>query len=133
MPFGTAKWTAQEQLTLCGQCHRHPSRSTPGVIRADNPALARFQPVGLSQSKCYAHSDGALSCVTCHDPHRQAATVHAVYEAACRNCHDASARAQSCSIAPSGGCIDCHMPKVDTGQRVLFTDHWIRVRSKGAR
>jgi hypothetical protein len=130
MPFGANNWTAQAQLALCGQCHRHPSRALPGIIRADNPFLARFQPVGLSQSKCYAQSNGSLSCVTCHDPHRRASPDRTSYEVACLSCHGESARARLCSISPRSGCIDCHMPKVDSGQRVFYTDHWIRVRSE---
>jgi formate-dependent nitrite reductase cytochrome c552 subunit len=127
MPFGSGEWTADSQLSLCGQCHRHPSRAVPGVIRPENTALARFQPVGISQSKCYTKSAGAFSCVTCHDPHARASSDHADYEAACLRCHE-SPRDTACPVSPRGGCIDCHMPKVDAGQRVLFTDHWIRVR-----
>ena len=54
------------------------------TIRADNPRIARFQPVGLMQSACYTRSEGALSCVNCHDPHSRAATDRASYEAAAR-------------------------------------------------
>jgi hypothetical protein len=127
MPFGPGSWTSEAQLALCGQCHRHPSRAVPGIIHADNPALARFQPVGLSESKCYSASDGALSCVNCHDPHARASTTRPSYEAACLRCHEGPRRT-ACPVSPRAGCIDCHMPKVDAGQRVLYTDHWIRVR-----
>jgi len=127
MPFSPESWTAESQLALCGQCHRHPSRATPGLIHPDNTALARFQPVGISQSKCYLNSDGKLSCVTCHDPHRRASSDHAGYEIACLDCHGTKSKT-SCSVSPQSGCINCHMPKVDSGQRVLFTDHWIRIR-----
>lgn len=129
MPFGLESWTAETQLALCGQCHRHPSRATPGAIRPDNTALARFQPVGIAQSKCYKRSAGALSCVNCHDPHGRASSDVAGYEAACLRCHERP-RNSGCPVSPRTGCIGCHMPKVDSGQRVLFTDHWIRVRER---
>ena len=129
MPFGLESWTAESQLALCGQCHRHPSRAVPGMIRPENTSLARFQPVGISQSKCYTKSAGAFSCVTCHDPHARASSDLAGYVAACLRCHQAP-RTAACPVSPRGGCIDCHMPKVDSGQSILFTDHWIRVRER---
>jgi hypothetical protein len=137
MPFGLAGGTAGAQLGLCGQCHRHPVRIPAARIRPDDPDLARFQPVGLMQSKCYTRSGGAFRCTTCHDPHGRASSEVARYEAACLGCHapataDAVASARkvgvACHVSPRSGCLGCHMPKVDTGQSVLFTDHWIRVR-----
>ena len=129
MSFGSGNWTAESQMKLCGQCHRHPSRATPGMIRPENTALARFQPVGISQSACYTRSQGAFSCVTCHDPHARASSDRLGYEQACLKCHEPST-ASACSVSPRAGCVDCHMPKVDTGQHLLFTDHWIRVRDR---
>jgi hypothetical protein len=127
MPFGNENWSAESQLKLCGECHRHPSRAAPGMIRPENSALARFQPVGISQSACYTKSAGAFSCVTCHDPHARASTDRTHYEKACLRCHEVPPSAV-CPVSPRGGCVDCHMPRVDSGQKVLFTDHWIRVR-----
>ena len=76
LPFGTDKWTSETLLQLCGTCHRHPSRAQPGRIRPDDPHLARFQPVGLMQSKCYVKS-AALSIASpamsrTRGPHRTA-------------------------------------------------------------
>ncbi|WP_435010883.1 cytochrome c3 family protein [Tundrisphaera lichenicola] len=127
MAMGPGSWTAQSQLSLCGQCHRDSSRMMPGEIRPENPGLARFQPVGISQSACYTESAGAFSCVTCHDPHARVSSDRIGYEKACLNCH-AAAPATTCPVSPRDGCIGCHMPKVDTGQHVAFTDHWIRAR-----
>jgi hypothetical protein len=132
MPFGPDRWTADSQLRLCGECHRHPDKANPGQIRPDDPALVRFQPVGLIRSECYTRSRGELSCVDCHDPHARVSTDRASYEAVCLKCHQAAPR-QTCPVSPRGGCIDCHMPRVDSGQQVLFTDHWIRVRPPAGR
>ena len=127
MPFGPDRWNSESQMALCGQCHRHPSETVPGRLRPEIAELARFQPVGLMQSRCYTESAGALSCVNCHEPHSRASSDRSAYESVCLDCHESRPRI-TCSVSPRGGCIDCHMPRVDTRQRVLFTDHWIRVR-----
>ncbi len=151
LPFGPDRFTADSLLTLCGTCHRHPSTSRPGQIRPDDPHLARFQPVGILQSRCFRESGGALSCVTCHDPHARASTDRASYLAVCLSCHsrggpgsasqptDSNAKPLNpptaagapCPVEPRGDCVNCHMPRVDAGQHVLFADHWIRVRRPG--
>jgi Cytochrome c554 and c-prime len=138
LPFGPGRYTAEDLLTLCGTCHRHPSRGRPEQIRPDDPQLARFQPVGIIASRCFRESRGAFSCVTCHDPHSRASSDRGVYLAVCRSCHSGGetssppgAAGTPCPVAPRGDCVDCHMPRVDSGQRVLFADHWIRVRRPG--
>lgn len=140
LPFGPGRFTADKLLTLCGTCHRHPSQAQPGQIRPDDPHVARFQPVGLLQSRCYRESGNTLSCVTCHDPHARASNDRTSYLAICISCHsgtgatpsDPSAIAGSpCPVEPRGDCVNCHMPRVEAGQNVLFADHWIRIRRPG--
>ena len=89
LPFGPERYTADDLLKMCGACHRHPSGTPTAQIRANNPYLARFQPVGLMQSKCYTRSAGGFSCVTCHDPHARASSDRASYDAKCLDCHRA--------------------------------------------
>ena len=85
LPFGPDRFTAESLLMSCGTCHRHPSRSHPGQIRPDDPHLARFQPVGILQSRCFRESGGAFSCVTCHDPHARASSDRLrIWRSACR-------------------------------------------------
>jgi hypothetical protein len=142
LPFGPDRWTAVTLLKLCGECHRHPSGAQPGQISPDNPLLARFQPVGLMQSKCFVRSGGALSCVTCHDPHARASSNRASYDAKCLGCHggqiSVTKQANSvpaadpvCAVSPRERCVECHMPRVDSGQKILYSDHWIRIRREG--
>jgi hypothetical protein len=131
LPFGFDGGTAEAQLGLCGQCHRHPARFPASRVRPDDPELVRFQPIGLMQSKCFTASAGVLRCTTCHDPHARASADRAGYETVCLSCHGPSSKpaaGRACPVSPKAGCLDCHMPKVDSGQRILFTDHWIRVR-----
>ncbi len=136
LPFGPNRFTTESLILLCGTCHRHPSNARPDEIRPDDPHLVRFQPVGLLQSRCYRESAGAFSCLSCHDPHARVASDRASYLAICLSCHRGPAgkpdsRGAACPVEPRGDCIDCHMPRVDAGQHILFTDHWIRVRHEG--
>ncbi|RUL89019.1 multiheme c-type cytochrome [Tautonia sociabilis] len=131
MPFGPGRASAKDQMLLCGECHRHPSQAPPGALRPDNIELARFQPVGLMQSRCFTESDGAMSCTTCHDPHDRPSTDPSSYNTTCLSCHQSSHPTQvSCPVSPSTDCTTCHMPRVDAGQKVFFADHWIRVRDE---
>jgi hypothetical protein len=128
MPFGPGRNSANDQMLLCGSCHRHPSQAPIAAIRPDNQELARFQPVGLMQSACYIQSNGALSCTTCHDAHDRPSTDASAYNATCLSCHTPSHPEQvPCPISPSQDCTSCHMPRVHAGQGIRFADHWIRV------
>jgi hypothetical protein len=126
MPFGLDQGTADAQLRLCGECHRHPENFSASMIRADDARLVRFQPVGLMQALCYRRSHGSLRCTTCHDPHARPSHDPLGYEAACLSCHQAAPQAV-CPISARTGCIACHMPRRETGPQLVFTDHWIRV------
>jgi tetratricopeptide (TPR) repeat protein len=112
-------------VRLCGQCHS-PRRSTPSPA---DPASIRFQATTLTWSRCYTQSRGALDCLTCHDPHRDAETAPASYESKCLDCHGPSA-ATRCNVRPTRDCIGCHMPTVrGVVPHSPFTDHHIRVHS----
>ena len=97
--FRLDRWAADEELRLCGSCHRLPSMVQPGSIRVDNPVLVRHQPVGLMQSACYIRSGGALTCLTCHDPHARTSRDRLSYEAICLSCHQGAPQAP-CPISP---------------------------------
>jgi len=142
LPLGPGRWTAPELLRFCGECHRHPSGPRPEQIRRGDPLLARFQPIGLSLSKCYRQTPGSLSCVTCHDPHARASSNRAGYDAICLKCHGgrggSAAQAPGvgrpnvvCRVSPLERCVECHMPRVDVGHQLLLSDHWIRIHDDG--
>ena len=130
MPFGIGNWTADAMMAFCGDCHRHPENAPPGVIVPENRQIARFQPVGLMQSRCYLESDGALSCVTCHNPHDRTESSPAHYRRICLDCHGPSSPTADHLEPPGDDCVRCHMPGIDPGQAILFADHWIRVRDE---
>ncbi len=142
-----AQAKAGEINQSCGGCHGQHSLPMPASRTA--PDWTRFPGSTLPWSRCYAESGGALSCVTCHDPHKDAETSPAYYEAKCLACHASpsqmtastpahpqqavATRRSSCPINPGRDCLSCHMPKVAYDWlHGSFTDHYIRVhRSPG--
>jgi hypothetical protein len=142
LPFGPNRWTSDSLLALCGRCHRHPGKADPSMLKPDNPLLIRFAPVGIIQSKCYSKSNGAFSCINCHEPHARVSGQRASYAAVCLSCHKGKTTAPAglpptgespgqttatCPVSSRDGCIACHMPRADAGQGILFTNHWIRI------
>ncbi len=87
----------------------------------------------LHQSRCFRESQGALGCISCHDPHELPGKDKKVpyYRERCLNCHadkgcamPATARLQT---SPEDSCIDCHMPRAATSNvpHVATTHHGI--------
>jgi hypothetical protein len=128
--------SARELNKFCGRCHRPPG---PPDVRVDwNYSWnVRHQPVYLSESACFRKSSGALSCLTCHDPHDALRKNDETYYAAkCAACHHAGGRrpaAAVCGSAARENCVDCHMPRVTPQAYLRFTNHWIGVYGPGAR
>jgi tetratricopeptide (TPR) repeat protein len=126
---------ASDVVALCAQCHKASKSVSSG-------SDIRFQAPTLARSRCYTES-GSLSCVTCHNPHRDASRGPADYETVCLQCHSASDSKSGpanghrspvkmwppCPINSKRDCLICHMPRVaDAIPRTVFTDHDIRVR-----
>jgi hypothetical protein len=129
-------------VKLCGECHSPLGRS----VEPEDPVSVRFPGTTLTWSRCYIESNGALDCVTCHDPHRNVETSAAHYKARCLACHAGPARSDTgseqpgrggqsdtsrhapCPVNPLEGCIGCHMPSAkNVVKHTFFTDHFIRV------
>ena len=149
---------------VCQGCHLQPSVALPGVRRFGRGDFSfrpgepladylvqvdvdeegrlpaeRFEinhhPYRLRQSRCFIASGGALSCLTCHDPHRRVPVEEraAHYRAACLTCHRPEACTRPHDAAEPGDCVSCHMAKRRTQDvvRVVMTDHLIRRRPGG--
>jgi hypothetical protein len=123
-------------LALCGKCHR--TQSDIGADPSASVATNRFQPYGLSLSRCFRESGDKMSCLTCHNPHTSVSTDLKSYDADCLTCHSphavsgpTSVAAKPCPVSPATGCIGCHMPtgKVFKGSAVptRAADHFIRI------
>ena len=130
MKFAPSSATADEEVHLCGQCHRLPeSKNT--LPDPDDPKLARFQPLGLMQSLCFRRSKDELRCSTCHNPHQTVIHESAGYNEKCQNCHSRKRGSNAgCSVSPQGDCVACHMPATEVHPGVSFHDHWIRPRKQ---
>lgn len=74
----------------------------------------------LHQSKCYQKSP-SMTCVTCHDPHRDPSTFDSVqvYRDKCIACHQQEdscrmPKAERLQKSPRDACSSCHMPSSPT-------------------
>ena len=131
-------------VSLCARCHSPRG----GNVSRDDPAAVRFQGTTLTWSRCFLESQDALDCMTCHDPHRNAAKSPAHYEEKCLSCHSGKgvnpvskrsrkrpgklvphAASEACvQLNQQRDCIGCHMPSVkNVVPHSSFTDHFIRV------
>ncbi len=109
------KLNAKAGVQFCAECHRGQPEGDP-----DATINIRYQPVRLMRSECYRL--GGVSCITCHDPHSDAAPDAAYYRGKCLACHANQKR--------QGDCLECHMPRVSVAARMAFTDHYIRVLAR---
>jgi len=112
----------------------------------------RVQPYRLANSRCFNGTDPRISCIACHNPHKDLIRNDASYDSKCLACHAASAppsstgvpaapvvgarggstdKAKTCPTA-TANCVSCHMPKVTLpGGYLHFTDHQIRIVKAG--
>lgn len=130
-----ATLSASELNEFCGRCHRPPAAK--GIaIDWNHSWNVRHQPVYLNESACFRKSAGALSCLTCHNPHDGSDRKEAgYYNGRCVACHSASSRPPKpvCEKRTPANCIDCHMPLVSPQPPLRFTNHWIGIYRDGAR
>ncbi len=114
----------RQLVEFCGQCHS-------GFFELTQPRpqdlLITEQARALSLSECFVQSGAGFSCLSCHDPHQDAAASDPRYERTCLSCHAlGTGPAAPCPVNQRSNCVGCHMPKVVRGDLPLL-DHWIRV------
>ncbi len=144
---------------VCYQCHLQPSATPTSFMRVtgrgdysykpgeplidyvfivdyqnEEKKRERFEinhhPYRLRQSPCYTKSDGAMSCITCHNPHQKppASEKTAYYRDRCLTCHANNDCQTPTKEAKGGDCIACHMPAHRTEDviEIVATDHFIQ-------
>ncbi len=115
--------SAAELNQLCGACHRQASALDDDTDWG-NAWNVRHQPSYLHRAACFRNSGGALSCLTCHNPHEPLRKTAAAYDARCGSCHR---NVTHKTALGSRACVDCHMPQVTATQGLHFTNHWIGI------
>ncbi len=146
------KLSADRRDAICMQCHlegnaaierpgKHLYQFRPGddlsdyvryYVRAGEgqPGLrAASQFEALAQSMCKKKSGAAMSCMSCHDPHRSVPAEERVsfYREKCLACHSALSTKHH---ANQPDCTSCHMPanaSTDVAHTEV-TDHRIQRR-----
>ena len=129
IPAGLSKLhrlSAEQTSNFCGQCHR----TWAEIAMQGNPNIAniRFQPYRLTGSKCYDPDDARISCVACHNPHKEVSALSTDYDPKCQACHQGGKTgAKACPVSKNK-CVTCHMPKIELpGGHYKFSDHRIRI------
>lgn len=138
--FAPGRLGPHEVVDYCGACHHTfwdvELSSTTGIATVRSPSYR------LVKSRCWGDGDPRLTCLTCHDPHRELEREAAAYDGACLACHgpaggevpEEAAAEPSRPACPIGTerCVACHMPKYELPEvHVESTDHWIRVVRPG--
>ena len=135
-----AKLDRHERDAVCYQCHlsairiirngRHDFDFRPGqpldsvwavfLGKKGDPRMDGDSVVShvrqMESSRCFVASNGELSCISCHDPHRSPSSSERrdFYRDRCIQCH--SDGETQCSapmndrLAEDDSCIECHMP-----------------------
>lgn len=147
LPRKLKSLSPEDLSNFCGECHRSWETVVKGHLFGQ--VDVRFQPYRLANSKCFDGVDQRMSCVACHDPHREIVRDDATYDVKCLACHSTGAKpsagllaahaskpasevkVRTCPVAKNG-CVNCHMPKIQLpGSHMIFADHDIRVVRPG--
>jgi len=152
-----ARLPLREQMDVCLQCHLLGEKTVfkegmksdsfrPGMRLTDLKSIYISDDVSpnnfdiashgerTSLSMCYIKSNGAMTCIVCHDPHNPVKSLGRThFNNKCLQCHELdnlSQGSEEVEHQADANCISCHMKQGDTADvlHVNFTDHWIRKR-----
>lgn len=130
----TGKLTRERNLDMCRLCHGgRLSKTQPSFSFQAGDSLSGFftippgppDPNGidvhgnqyglLAASKCFRTSQ--MTCITCHDPHKNQEGMLSAFSAKCMSCHTPQHN-NFCKWKErekydiTSNCIDCHMPEL---------------------
>lgn len=158
-----SKLPVEERDSVCFQCHMLPSVSMAGVRRFNrsdysfrpgqklSDYLIHVEPVDSSISKeqrfeinhhayrlvasaCFTKSEGALTCITCHDPHSKPAQNDFLnkVDTTCTSCHGQAHKVKDQRDQTWDNCVSCHMPqrRAQDVIHAVMTDHRIGIFNK---
>lgn len=132
--FNPARLAPADSVDFCGACHS--TWWDTKLSGVQGVSTTRSQPYRLEESKCWGKGDARLTCMACHDPHKQLQTDASAYDAVCSSCHvtkdekkTATRPGEACPVNTKN-CVSCHMEKVYVPEmHYKFTDHRIRIVS----
>ena len=138
-----ATFSRQQSLDLCTLCHGgRLNKTKPSFEFETGDTLANYftkdvhvtdtasidvhgnQFGLLSASKCFQLSQ--MTCLTCHDPHKNEASKIETFSSRCMSCHTKEHN-NFCKMDKKIGasitqnCIDCHMPRQES-KAVVFLE-----------
>lgn len=135
--FNPGSFGPTDSVEFCGACHG--TWWDVKLSGAKGISNSRVQPYRLVMSKCWGKGDARLTCMKCHDPHKEVSHDAESYDHVCLSCHVSSAGLKPTFDHPgkpcpqaTKACTSCHMPKVDIPEmHFFFTDHKIRISQPG--
>jgi Cytochrome c554 and c-prime len=128
-----ARLSPGDSVKFCGQCHR--TLQNVRALGLRSIVTIRFQAYRLVLSRCWNPNDARITCLACHDPHRNLQDDVSYYDSKCLACHlqrPEPTRTKehpgvACPVA-TNNCVNCHMPRGELpGGHTVFTDHLIHV------
>ncbi len=132
--FNPGHLTPADSTRFCAGCHRRPADMEPERVMEARPTLARHAGASLMLSACFRKSppERTISCLDCHDPHRNVGETSIDPDRSCQRCHtDVETAHEDVARSADSGCVNCHMPVERRALAGLeFRSHWIRVAQR---
>ena len=137
----------QQVMDLCALCHGGRKQKTQPSFTftagdtltdffRDDPTNTALQQPGIADvhgnqagvlmaSQCYIRSK-TMTCLTCHDSHKNERNETAVFTGRCQTCHQEVHKAipgasELSTVQLKNNCVTCHMPVSASRSIVLYT------------
>ncbi len=105
----------------------HHIDATDARVKTEDRFEINHHAYRLRSSQCFSKSEGRLTCISCHNPHKKVPVEEraAHYGKVCQSCHD---KPHQSDQRKDGDCVACHMPqrRAQDAVNVVMTDHKIQ-------